>query len=248
MIYVSKKLLTRYEEVFLTFIKLILSLECIFVIMKIYAIPGLGTTEKLFVNTHIVNADLIALSWPIPDKQDTMQSYARKFLSQIDTSVPFCLLGVSFGGMLCAELAKLCTPQKIILVSSCKLRKELPWYLRIFKYIPLHKILSDKQHRFIAYEAKWFLGFGSAFVPEYLAMVNSMKKDYFKNSINIIVNWDAKDFSNKIIHIHGTNDRLLKHNIVKADYLIKGGTHAMIIFNAKEINKIIEQEITNVLQ
>jgi len=136
--------------------------------------------------------------------------------------------------------------QKIILISSCKLRQELTWYLRIFKYLPLHKIVSDKLHRFIAYEAKWILGFGSAFVPEYLEMVNSMEKDYFKYSINMIVNWDAKDFSNKIIHIHGTNDKLLKHKLVKADYLIKEGTHAMVLFNAKEINKIIEQEITTV--
>lgn len=214
--------------------------------MKVYAIPGLGTTEKLFVNTQFINAELIALNWPISEKSDDMKSYARKFLPQIDTSSPFCLLGVSFGGMLCAELAKLCSPQKIVLISSCKLRKELPWYLRIYKYFPLHKIINDKLHRYIAYEAKWILGFGSAFVPEYLEMVNSMKTDYFKNSINMIVNWDAKDFSNKIIHIHGTNDKLLKHKMVKADYLIKGGSHAMIIFNAKEINNIIDREITNV--
>lgn len=214
--------------------------------MKVYAIPGLGTNEKLFINTHFINAELIALKWPIPEKTDDMQSYARKFLSQIDTSSPFCLLGVSFGGMLCVELGKLCSPQKIFLISSCKLRKELPWYLRIFKYVPLHMIISDKQHRWIAYEAKWILGFGSAFVPEYLQMVNSMMPNYFKYCINIIVNWKNKETLKNIVHIHGTNDKLLRDKNVSADYLIKGGSHAMIIFRAKEINKIIEQEITSV--
>jgi len=81
--------------------------------MKVYAIPGLGTTKKLFVNTHFINAELIALNWPVVEKNDDMKSYARKFLQQIDTSTPFCLLGVSFGGMLCAELAQLCSPKKL---------------------------------------------------------------------------------------------------------------------------------------
>jgi hypothetical protein len=45
------------------------------------------------------------------------------------------------------------------------------------------------------------------------------------------------------IHIHGTGDRLLLNKYVKADYAIKDGSHAMIVFRAEEINKIIESEL-----
>jgi hypothetical protein len=37
-------------------------------------------------------------------------------------------------------------------------------------------------------------------------------------------------------------DRLLWHKYVKADYAVKDGSHAMIVFRAEEINKIIESE------
>lgn len=211
--------------------------------MVIYAIPGLGTTKKLYVNTKIKGVEIIVLDWPTPEKNDTMQSYARKFLPQINTNVPFCLLGVSFGGMLCTELSKIISPQKTFLISSCKSRKELPWFIKTLKYIFLHKIVSEKQHRKMAYQGRWIIGFGKAYIPEFLGMVNSMTQNYFKYCIHIIVNWDRTEFPENVVHIHGNTDRLLWYKYVKADYTIHNGSHAMIVFQAEEINKIIEKEL-----
>jgi hypothetical protein len=211
--------------------------------MVIYAIPGLGTTEKLYENIRIKGVEMIVLKWPLPDKDDTMQSYARKFLPQINTDQPFCLLGVSFGGMLCSELSRIISPKKIVLVSTSKNRKELPWFIRLFKYIPIHKIIPEKQHRKMAYEGRWFIGFGRAYIPQYLGMINSMETNYFKNAINIIVNWERKEFPENYIHIHGNADKLLMYKYVKANYTIEKGSHAMVVFQAEEISKIIDQEI-----
>lgn len=220
----------------------------IFVCMIIYAIPGLGTTEKLFVNTVIKGVKPVVLDWPLPERNDTMQSYAKKFLPQINTTEPFCLMGVSFGGMLCCELTKIISPQKTFLISTSKFRKELPWFIRMFKYVPLHNYISEAKHRKMAYQGRWIVGFGKAYIPEFLGMVDSMKDNYFKYCIGIIINWDSNEppKSKNVIHIHGTNDRLLLYNNVKADYTIKDGSHAMVVFRAEEINKIIEDEINRV--
>ncbi len=211
--------------------------------MVIYAIPGLGTTDKLYVNTKIKGVEIIVLKWPVPEKNDTMQTYARKFLPQINTNVPFCLLGVSFGGMLCTELSKIISPKKTFLISTSKERKELPWFIRLFKYIPVYKLLSEKQHRKMAYQGRWIIGFGRAYIPEFLGMVDSMTENYFRYCIHIIVNWDGKYFPNNMIHIHGTGDRLLLYNNVDANYTITNGSHAMVVFRAEEINSIIETEL-----
>lgn len=212
--------------------------------MIIYAIPGLGTTEKLYVNTAVRNANIIVLEWPLPEKNDTMESYARKFLPQITTSEPFCLLGVSFGGMLCTELSRIISPQKIFLISTSKSRQELPWFIRFFKHVPVHKLVNEKLHRKMAYQGRWIVGFGKAYIPEFLGMVNSMSGNYFQNCINIIVNWNGKELPKNSVHIHGDHDRLLKLKFVKADHIISKGSHAMIVFQAEEINKIIEREIS----
>ncbi len=211
--------------------------------MVIYAIPGLGTTEKLYENIVIKDVEMIVLKWPMPERVDTMRSYARKFLPQINTEIPFCLMGVSFGGMLCVELSELISPKKIFLISTSKQRSELPWFIRLFKNIPVHKIIPEKQHRKMAYESGWLIGFGKAYIPQYLGMINSMKADYFKNCINIIVNWERNSLPENFVHIHGDADRLLQFKYVKPNYTIQKGSHAMIVFQADEISKIIEKEL-----
>ena len=211
--------------------------------LKIYAIPGLGTTEELYININIKHAELVVLSWPIPAKDDTMPSYAKKFILQIDTSKPFYLMGVSFGGMLCVELSKLISPIKTILISSSKTRHELPWFIKTLKHVPLHLLVSERYHRKLAYHGRWFVGFGKAYIPEFLGMVNQMTENYFKYCINIIVRWNNQTLPKNVVHIHGTNDKLLSHRFVTADYLIKDGSHAMVVFRAEELNLLIEKII-----
>lgn len=215
--------------------------------MIIYAIPGLGTTKELFINTQFKNHQIVVLDWPKPSKQDDMRSYAKKFIPQINTDKPFALLGVSFGGMLCVELSKIISPQETILISTCKTRCELPWFIRLMKYIPLHKIINEKYHRKMAYHGRWFIGFGSAYIPEFLGMVDSMQQNYFRYCIHIICTWNNLELPNSYYHIHGTNDRLLSHKNVKATVLIKDGSHAMVVFKADEINVLIEKTLSHYL-
>jgi hypothetical protein len=76
-------------------------------------------------------------------------------------------------------------------------------------------------------------------------MVNQMKENYFKYCINIIVRWKNQTLPKNAVHIHGTNDKLLSHRYVKADYLIKDGSHAMVVFRAEELNALIEKIINS---
>lgn len=206
----------------------------------IYAIPGLATTGELFKYIKLNNALLKTLEWPPIIKGETMQSYARKFLKQIDETKSFALLGVSFGGMLCSELALITKPERTILISSCKCANELPAILKLFSKIPVYNIMSDKILKGMAINSRLILGFDKKFMPEFEEMVFSMERDYLKYSMDCIVNWDNTNCHRKdITHIHGDADRLLVYRSVKADYTIRGGTHAMIINNAREINTIL---------
>lgn len=212
-------------------------------VKTIYAIPGLGTTGKLFQHLKVKDAEIVVLQWPRPEAHYSLKDYAKEFLKQIDASRPFYLLGVSFGGMLCMELSKLISPQKIFLVSSSKTRRELPGLIRLFRYFPLHKLIPERHHRKMASQSRWFLGFDKSYMPDFLAMIDAMPDHYFSRAIGYIVNWNNMDAHGPIVHIHGNADRLLLYRCVKADYTIHRGSHAMIIEQAEEINQIIEKEL-----
>jgi hypothetical protein len=211
--------------------------------MKIvYAIPGLGTTGDLFKYIELKETELKVLDWPQLEEGETLKSLALKMAKGVDDSKPFYLMGVSFGGMLCTEIAKIKRPLKTILISSCKCRKELPLIFRFFRYFPIHRLVPESHHRILAKNSRRLLGFSRSFINEFHQMIDSMGENYFRRSINCIVNWDGTECSNNnIIHIHGNGDRLINYRKVKADHCIEKGSHAMIVNRADEISKILNE-------
>jgi surfactin synthase thioesterase subunit len=202
--------------------------------------PGLSTTKELFRFLKLENVELKVLNWPKPALNETMQSYAKEMARQIDTSNPYYLIGVSFGGMLCVEISKLLNPQKTILISSCKSERELPPSIKLFRYFPVYKIISENASRSIGRNVRLIVGFKKEFLPDFIKMVNSMPDNYFKSSFDCIVNWKASSLPLKdTVHIHGNADKLLPLKYVNADHIIEGGNHAMIVYKANEISKII---------
>ncbi|MBK7816550.1 MAG: hypothetical protein IPJ60_02715 [Sphingobacteriaceae bacterium] len=207
----------------------------------IYAIPGLGTTGKLFEFMRIANCEVKILQWPQPESGMTLEQYAKLFVQQIDTSKPFSLLGVSFGGMICSELSHMINAEKVILVSSCKNKNELPLLLRFQKYIPIYKWLSENLLRRFAFNSRWILGFEKEYKDAFEEMINAMPKNYIGLSIGIIVNWTNTKTPRNCIHIQEKKDNLLLYKNVKADYSIENGGHAMIIYQAKEMNELLSR-------
>jgi pimeloyl-ACP methyl ester carboxylesterase len=208
----------------------------------IYAIPGLGTTSELFAKITVPGYQLRILEWPVPDKARTIREYAKEFLKMMDLSAPVNLLGVSFGGMLCCELADLVKVDKLVLISSCKNRRELPGILKFLKAVPLHHIFSDKHYRALAAHSRWIIGFDRSYMPEYLKMVHSMPRNYFIRCFDMIVTWEREQNSHAIYHLHGSSDRLLPYRNIKNFHTIAGGTHAMVVQKAEEINLLLNKE------
>ncbi|MDX2172382.1 MAG: hypothetical protein SFY56_04635 [Bacteroidota bacterium] len=210
----------------------------------IYTIPGIGATEKLFQNISIPNYKLKVLNWPEPKKEFTMQDYAREFLKQINTSQPVYLMGVSFGGMLCSQISDYIPTEKIILISSCKTKKQFPFLLKLNRILPIYKIISDDFIKWLAKSKRRMLGFDKSFDKTLLEMIESMPKNYFKNCIGYIINWDKEsDNKTNLIQIHGTNDLLLPHKKIENCILVQGGSHTMVISKAFEINLILNEQL-----
>ena len=79
--------------------------------MKIYCISGLGADHTVFDRLDI-NGEKVCISWIPSFEWESLKDYARRLTAQVDTSEPFLLLGVSFGGMLAVEMNKFISPEK----------------------------------------------------------------------------------------------------------------------------------------
>ena len=88
--------------------------------MKIYAIPGLGADHRLYNRIDIPGVELIAFDWPEMREGASLADYAEELSKKVDRSGPFCLMGVSMGGMVAVELARIVSPKRTFLISSWK--------------------------------------------------------------------------------------------------------------------------------
>lgn len=208
----------------------------------IYAIPGFGCTSLLFDKIEIGAHTLKVLDWPTPQREYSLKDYAEKFIIQIDTSKPYYLMGVSFGGMLCIELGEILSPEKVILISSAKSANELPGSIKILRVLPFHRILGERILKIFALWSRPFIGFSKELKPLFKQMINSMSPGYFKYCLHYMVWWDRQIVKNSIYQLHGSADLLIPIKRIKQpSYIIKDGSHAIIVHNAREINEVLHK-------
>ena len=114
--------------------------------IQIYFMPGLGANPKIFEHISLPKDqfEIHLLEWKIPVSEDeSIQDYAQRMANEIKHQKPV-LLGVSFGGVLVQEIAKIISVQKIILVSSIKSHHEFPYRLKLFQITKAYKLFPAK--------------------------------------------------------------------------------------------------------
>ena len=212
----------------------------------VYFFPGQGSDERLFEKINLnASFQVVHVNYPIPKKGATMTEYAREISQQIDTTQKYIFIGVSLGGMICSELVDFLTPKKIIIISSAKSRKELPFRYRFQRSVPLNKIIP-----------KSLIKMGAQVLQPLVEPDRKMNKDifksmlkrkdakYYKRTVNMIINWDRKNINETIIHIHGTNDHTIPIRNVRANFIVEGGSHMMTLTRGEEVNDLIQSILT----
>jgi hypothetical protein len=212
--------------------------------LQVYCIPGLGVNKQLFKNLKLNNCKVMHIKWLAPVKDETLREYAMRLSQQIDTSKPFALIGVSFGGMCCIEIAKQLSPVRTFLISSSKVRSELPKSLRFLSILPGHQLLSDTIFLKGARIVKNKLGVTNEMEQDFENMLTPPPDGYFSKAVDMIVNWQNEEYPASVFHIHGNADDVLPYRKdVDYDYIVQLGSHMMVVDRGEEISEVINKEL-----
>jgi hypothetical protein len=208
----------------------------------LYCISGLGADEKVFQYLDLSFSNPVFIKWIPPLPNEALGNYAIRLKEQFIHDTDPVILGLSLGGMIAVEIAKSISSAKIIIVSSAKTKDEIPFYLKIFQYLPVYKILSPRLIKHSSVIQQYFLGAQSNLCKQYLkeAMRNADIK-FYKWAIEAILTWQNKVIPSNIVHIHGKKDKLLPYRLVKPDIPVAGGGHLMIIENARELSVLLKR-------
>lgn len=207
---------------------------------KIYCISGLGADEKAFAKIKVPGCQLEHLIWLAPEKNESIEAYAKRMAAQIKEEHPI-LMGLSFGGMLCIEISKLVSAEKVILISSIPSYKQLPWWMKAAGKLKLNKILPIRSYtNTLEPVQNYFMG---AKTKDELAIVRHYRKNVEQGlldwSVDAILNWKNDWQPPNLLRIHGDADRIFPFRKTQSGFVVKGGTHFMIFSRAKEVNQCL---------
>jgi pimeloyl-ACP methyl ester carboxylesterase len=210
--------------------------------VKVYFISGLGADKRAFYKIKLPPGyQAVFLDWIVPLAGESFPDYAKRFSRSIKQDEEFVLIGLSFGGMLASEIAKIVSPKKLIIISSLSSYKELPWYFKLAGKLGIHRIISPSLYKQATIMNR-FMGAGNKEMKSIVySYVNNIDPAFIRWSLNAIVHWSHTERLSKLVHIHGSNDHLLPCKYVKADYAIKNGGHLMVMNKAEEVNSILEK-------
>jgi pimeloyl-ACP methyl ester carboxylesterase len=210
----------------------------------VYFISGLGADERVFQLLQLTGCKVHYVHWITPEKDEPMQQYANRLLTQIKEPNPI-LVGLSFGGMMAVEIDKIIPVKKIILISSAKHHKELPFYFQFLRIIKIHQwIPFPLLQKMGLLLGDWLFGTENKSTSLMLkSIIHDTDEKYFRWAWEKVIHWDNKIIPPHLTHIHGNKDHMLPGLFVKPNIIIPGGTHLQIVNKAGEIGLLLQQLI-----
>ena len=208
----------------------------------IYCISGLGADANVFRCLDLSFAKPVFVKWISPLPEKTLSNYALRLQQEYIHDENPVILGLSLGGMIAVEITKSIPGAKSIIISSAKTADEIPYYWKMFQYVPVYKFLPAWIIKKPIHVRNYFLGATSHLTKDYVRHVTlNADEDFYKWAIGAILSWENKTVPENVVHIHGINDRLLPYKFVKPDISISNGGHLMIMENAAEISALLQQ-------
>ncbi|WP_027138741.1 alpha/beta hydrolase family protein [Gaetbulibacter saemankumensis] len=215
-------------------------------LLHVYLMPGMAANPKIFEYIKLPEDkfEIHYLSWIIPKNEESLEAYAHRMCEFIihDNIV---LLGVSFGGVLVQEMAKIVQVKKLIIVSSVKSKDELPTKMRIAKVTRAYKLVPTQLVSKLDVIADYAFGANVRKRLELYKMYLSVNDSrYLSWAIEQMVCWNQDVPDSGLIHIHGDKDEVFPIKHIKDCMVLKGGTHIMIINKYKWFNENLPRIIS----
>ena len=212
---------------------------------NLYIFSGLGADKRVFQNMDFSEFNANFVEWISPTENENIESYAQKLTEQIKHENPI-LIGLSFGGIIATEIAKIIETEKVVLIASAKNEYEIPNYFRIAGKLKLHKLLPTKLMKMPNIFSFWFFGVENNIDKKILReILKDTDEKFLKWAIDKIVTWKNRIEHNNLVHIHGTSDRILPISFVKWNTKVENGGHIMTLNKAEELTKILRNELSN---
>ena len=210
-----------------------------------YVISGLGADHKVFAKLQLPEKHH-HIQWIEEKNKESLSSYAIRLAEQIKHD-NIVLIGLSFGGIMAQEIAKIRKVKHIVLLSSIKSADELAWYFRLAGKMGFTRLLPSVIMQSTSAILKYMFSLSS---DEESALLEDIlkrnKSSHFRWALANIAGWDQTVIPCPISHIHGKGDRIFKTKFLKSDFDLVDGGHFMLYTHADQASIALKNALEKI--
>jgi pimeloyl-ACP methyl ester carboxylesterase len=208
----------------------------------VYLVPGLGADYRVFESIHLDSYETKILVWEQPLPDEPIEDYAKRMAKQVTHANPV-FIGLSFGGLIAAELTKLFPGSKLILISSIASRKEIPWWAKLGAALRMNRLFSGAFLKRPNPAIRWIFSVAPGHQRKLFdAILRDSDPVFLPWALHALLHWKGNGL-HRLHHIHGKKDRLLPFRFTTADIAIEDGAHFMIVSHGEKISQMLSEMI-----
>jgi pimeloyl-ACP methyl ester carboxylesterase len=198
----------------------------------IYLIPGMTADFPVYSRVLRLLPNAIVADYIPPEGNETLVSYASRMANRIPANS--FVAGVSFGGIVALEIARVVRPQGCILISSIRKPAELPPWFRIWRALG-----GRRSNAFLQ-----TIGTAASMVPRFACTSSTIRVTklagaggrWHRWATASVLDWqpDPEFKACPLLQIHGSADSTFPIRYINPDVTVVGGRHALTISHPKE--------------
>lgn len=210
--------------------------------IRLYLLPGLGADPRIYNNLDCgPEIDIIALDWIPVGNAKNLADYAAALHTHYALEPPYLLGGVSLGGMIAQEWARLSAPVALVLISTVVSRSEMASLIRMAGDIGMGPILRKPLLRAAGIIGDRFTSKTSEGRALFLEMLDKSDADFMHFGAQAVTEWQPPEIEVPAVRVHGTDDKVFPSADPGSYTPIKDGTHFMIFDRGPEIGAAIRK-------
>ncbi len=208
-------------------------------------LPGLGGDARLFEPQQALGR-LVVPRWIEPRSDEALSSYAARLAHAIRRDHrldgPYALGGVSFGGVVAQEMARVLEPRAVALIASCRSASSIApavrWFRGAVDLLPrsFTRWGVEQTRGAIAARAGAF-PYPRRLVAE---MADGVSAEFIRWATGAIVRWPGAELQGRPVrHIHGSRDPIIPADRVWPDEWVPEGEHLINLTHPEQVNRFL---------
>lgn len=225
---------------------------------RLILLPGLATHPRVLApQIEAFGDSLYVPLWLQPQRHESLPDYAERFAEMLrpalDDGRELFLGGVSFGGMVAYEMARILRPRAVLLVASCRTGDAIPAWMAAIERLsvlvpnPVLTVARPLAGRLLA-------GIERLQGPDRQVLL-----DIIARADPQLIRWSARACTHwrsssrlpddmPVFHLHGDRDWIIPRRRVDPADTIAGGRHLIHLSHAAEVNAWLRKRVEAVLE